>query len=70
MSDRNSCLGDPTYQKAKEILGRKKARDMAEDAEQVADTDLFPDATWAQREAFNQGRKDAQKLLSKNNKEQ
>lgn len=62
MSNRNSYLGDQTYQKAKVILGRKKARDMAKDAEQVAYVYLFPDATQTQKKAFNRGKKDAQRL--------
>ena len=70
MSNRNSYLGDQTYQKAKEILGGKKTRDMAKDAEQVAAVDLFQDATQAQKAAFNQGRMDAQRLQNVNSKEQ
>lgn len=59
MSDKNSYLSDPTYQKAKELLGKKKARDINKLNDSKAETGLPGNATEEQKKAFKRGRKHA-----------
>lgn len=54
--DGNLYLADPTYQKAKMLLGRMRGRDLNKINDNMAGAGLPSDATKEQKKAFKRGR--------------